>query len=91
VAANAAQLARDGLPRQTVYLTGRVGGESISLHGEGERVVLTTSEGRREEVDLGATGRRAQEGEKQVLPEPVSGAAPATPTPPDASPHGGKS
>ena len=79
VAANAAQLARDGMPRQTVYLTGRVGGESISLHGEGDRVVLTTGEGRREEVDLAAPGRRALPGEKPALPEPVAGQDPAPP------------
>ena len=41
-------------------LTGQVGGEGISLHGEGGRVVLTTSEGRQQEVDLTATGKREQ-------------------------------
>ena len=57
---NALDLARHGAPRQSVYLTGQVGGEGISLHGEGGRVVLTTHEGRRQEVDLTATGRREQ-------------------------------
>lgn len=53
VAANAAELARNGLPRAPLYLTGQVGGKSVSLHSEGERVVLVGPEGR-QEVDLGA-------------------------------------
>jgi transposase InsO family protein len=60
VAQNALDLARHGAPRQAVYLTGRVGDESISLHGEGGKLVLSTSEGRRQEVDLTASGRRAE-------------------------------
>jgi transposase InsO family protein len=60
VASNALSLARDGAPRQSVYLTGRVGDEAISLHGEQGRVVLTREDGRREEVDLTASGRRAE-------------------------------
>ncbi|MCP3916000.1 MAG: IS481 family transposase, partial [bacterium] len=40
VAANALDLARSGEPRKPFYLTGRVGDENISLHAEGERVVL---------------------------------------------------
>ena len=43
-------------------MTGRVGGESISLHSEGDKVILTGAEGVREgvreEVDLKAPGRR---------------------------------
>lgn len=59
VAANALDLARHGKPRQSVYLTGRVGDEGISLHGEGGKLVLSTSGGAREEIDLGASGKRA--------------------------------
>jgi len=51
VAANALELARDGLPRQPFYLTGQVGGQSVSVHAEGERVILT-ADGSRREVDL---------------------------------------
>ncbi len=58
VADNARSLALHGEPRKGVYLTGRVGGESISLHSEGGKVVLTGAEGVREEVDLKAPGRR---------------------------------
>jgi len=75
VAKNSAELARDGMPRKPFYLTGRIGDQSISLHAEGERVVLTKGDGSREEVDLGATGPRqdapavANDGE---LPEPLA-------------------
>ena len=58
VADNAQSLAQHGEPRKQVYLTGRVGGESISLHSEGDKVVLTDAQGVREEVDLKAPGRR---------------------------------
>ena len=68
VAKNAAELARDGLPRKPFYLTGRVGDQSISLHAEGEKVVLTKGDGSREEVDLGATGKRQDD----ALPQPLA-------------------
>jgi transposase InsO family protein len=58
---NALDLARHGEPRKPFYLTGRVGEQSISLHGEGSKVVMTDDAGRREEVDLSASGRREEE------------------------------
>jgi len=58
VAANALELAKHGRPRKAFYLTGRVGDESVSLHAEGEKVVLTKDDGTREEVDLAAPGPR---------------------------------
>ncbi|NNC63175.1 MAG: transposase family protein, partial [Gammaproteobacteria bacterium] len=57
---NALDLARHGEPRKAFYLTGRVGEQSISLHGEGSKVVMTDDAGRREEVDLSTTRRRKQ-------------------------------
>lgn len=60
VAANALELARHGTPRKPFYLTGRVGEQALSLHAEGERVVLTREDGSREEVDLSAPGRREE-------------------------------
>ncbi|MCO5164768.1 MAG: DDE-type integrase/transposase/recombinase [Planctomycetes bacterium] len=72
VAKNALELARDGVPRKDFYLTGRVGDVGISLHAEGEQVVLTRDDGTRETVDLTATGRRAETGDAQALPLPVS-------------------
>src|SRR5262249_57675212 len=65
VAANALELARQGVPKAPFYLTGQVGGRPFSLHAEGERVFLTGAEGRTE-VDLVPPG-----GPEQALPQPV--------------------
>ena len=73
VAANAQDLAVQGTPRKSFYLTGRVGDTDLALHSEGSRVVLTRSDGGREEVDLEATGRRAIE--EPIMPEPVAATA----------------
>jgi transposase InsO family protein len=73
VAQNAADLARYGAPRKSFYLTGRVGDEGISLHGEGGAVVLTKADGTREEVMVqDGGGRRAEPGESTVLPSPAA-------------------
>jgi transposase InsO family protein len=71
VAANALELAQHGEPRKAFYLTGRVGDESVSLHAEGEKVVLTKDDGTREEVDLSAKGPRR---DREEPPEPTEGA-----------------
>ena len=81
VAKNAHELAKDGLPRKDFYLTGRVGDVGISLHAEGEQVVLTQEDGTREEVHLGATGRRGEEKTEQVFPVPLSVEAAPAPRP----------
>jgi hypothetical protein len=52
VAANALELARQGVPRSPFYLTGNVGGRPFSVHAEGERVILTREGEQRSEVDL---------------------------------------
>jgi hypothetical protein len=52
VAANALELARNGVPKEPFYLTGQVGGQPFSLHAEGERVILTDAAGTRREVDM---------------------------------------
>lgn len=52
VAANALELARHGVPKQPLYLTGQVGGQPVSIHAEGERVIVTGPQGGRQEVDL---------------------------------------
>jgi transposase InsO family protein len=72
VAKNSAELARDGLPRKAFYLTGRIGDQSISLHAEGEKVVMMKGDGSREEVDLGATGVRVDDAVAESLPEPIA-------------------
>jgi hypothetical protein len=68
VQANAYELARDGVPKAPFYLTGQAGGQPFSVHAEGERVILTSGEGRRE-IDLlpPATASPAA----AALPEPV--------------------
>ena len=70
-----AKVAGEDDPRKAFYLTGRVGETDIALHSEGSRVVLTRSDGGREEVDLEATGRRVDEGAVAALPEPVAPSA----------------
>jgi transposase InsO family protein len=71
VAANALELARHGVPKTPFYLTGQVGGQSFSMHAEGERMILTRAEGERQEIDLVApTDRRASDRKADVV-EPV--------------------
>ena len=84
VAQNALTLAKDGAPRKPFYLTGRVGDVDLSIHAEGQRVVMCGSDGRREEVDLRVPGRRVTEGEQaEVLPEPVAVSGVMTESEPD--------
>jgi hypothetical protein len=66
VAANALELARQGLPKQPFYLTGQVGGQAFSVHAEGERVILTGQQGR-QEIDLAAPVEKSA----AEIPQPV--------------------
>ena len=50
-----------------LYLTGQVGGRPFSVHAEGERMILTGAEGRKE-VDLTPPAPPAP----PPLPDPVS-------------------
>ncbi len=52
VAANALELARHGVPKQPVYLTGLLEGKPFSVHREGDRVILHRGGEGREEIDL---------------------------------------
>jgi transposase InsO family protein len=52
VAANALELARNGVPKAPFYLTGQVGDQPVSVHAEGERVFMIAGDGQRKEVDL---------------------------------------
>lgn len=52
IAANALDLARNGIPKQPFYLTGQVGGQPFSLHAEGEGVIMTDAADSRKEIDL---------------------------------------
>jgi transposase InsO family protein len=67
VVANALHLARHGVAKAPFYLTGQVAGQPFSVHAEGERVVLTGADGRRE-VELVAPPAGAA---PEALPEPV--------------------
>jgi len=71
VKANAKELAQHGTPRKSFYLTGRVGESNISLHAEGDRVLLTNADGTQEEVDLTAVGRR-DSGNDAMPPKPLA-------------------
>jgi hypothetical protein len=75
VAANALELARNGVPKTPFYLTGQVGGQPFSVHAEGERVFLTRPEGERQEIDLVAppasNSASAEQTERAELPMPV--------------------
>ena len=88
VAANSLEIAQHGAPRKRFYLTGRVGDENISLHAEGARVVLTRDGKEREEVNLLATGKRAEPGQTTELPEPLAAdSAQAEPSEPTGLPE----
>lgn len=69
---NALELSQHGVPRKTVYITGKVGDVGIALHSEGDKVIYTDEHGTREEVNLAAPGRRAEQGDAASLPLPVA-------------------
>jgi len=86
VAANALELARNGVPKAPFYVTGRIGDRAFSVHAEGERMILKREGESRQEVEMTAPG---------VEQVPLTaGALPQTPTElplpvcPDGSPHG---
>lgn len=54
VAANALELARNGVPNAPFYVTGRIGDRAFSVHAEGERMILKREGQSRQEVDLTA-------------------------------------
>jgi transposase InsO family protein len=56
VAANALELARNGVPKAPFYVTGRIGERAFSVHAEGERMILKREGQARTEVDLAGPG-----------------------------------
>lgn len=80
VAANALELARGGVPKDPFFLTGRVGGKAVSVHAEGERVILTREGEGPREVELTAP---AEAGAAAKLPEPMTPSAAPTVILPD--------
>jgi hypothetical protein len=74
VAANALELARQGVPKKPFYLTGQLDGKPFSVHQEGDRVILRQADEPREEIDLVdplPPNSRPQEGEIETLPPSV--------------------
>jgi transposase InsO family protein len=80
VAANAMDLAREGVPKAPFYLAGAIDGKPFSVHAEGERVILTRDD-RRAEIDFDPR----QDG---TMPQPSSALPPlvAADLPPPAPP-----
>lgn len=72
VADNALELARHGIPKRPLYLTGAVGDKTFSVHTAGERVVLSRSGGKPEEIDLVAPDGAAQDTLETGVAEPLS-------------------
>jgi hypothetical protein len=70
VQANALELARDGVPKAPFYLTGQAGGQPFSVHAEGERMILTNADGRKE-IDLLPPAAAPNEPVPAALPEPI--------------------
>ena len=69
VAANALELARQGIPEKPFYLTGQLDGKPFSVHREGDRVILHQADQPREEIDLLNPAAPAMpEGEADSLP-----------------------
>jgi len=80
VAANALALALGEAPRQPVFLFGRIGDRSVSLHGEKGRLVWSTDEGMEAAVDLDTLGAPPEDDDGQDQREQASaGAATAHP------------
>jgi transposase InsO family protein len=79
-ASNALALARDGIPRKPFYLTGNAGGQLFSVHAEGERVILRTQDGAREEVELVRPAQVPPSGAESAAPSPEAMPVPLCPT-----------
>jgi len=66
VAANALEIARNGIPKKPFYMAGQVDGKPFSLHAEGGRFFMKRGDGEKREVDIvgeekeGASEPRAQ-------------------------------
>jgi len=80
VSDNALALALGEAPRKPVFLFGRIGDKSVSLHGERGRLVLSTDEGMEAAVELDTLGAPQEDDDgEDARDETVSGAAAALP------------
>jgi hypothetical protein len=75
VAANALEIARQGVPKKPFYLTGQLDGKPFSVHREGDRVILHQAGRPGEEIDLvappdGSSGNSGTP-DAEALPQPL--------------------
>lgn len=73
VAENAEEIAKSGAPRKPFYLTGQVGDEPVTLHAEGEKMILTKGDGVRREVSFTAPGEPGPEMSGEAEGDGLSG------------------
>lgn len=71
VAVNAFQLAKTGIPKPPLYLTGNLGGEGVSLHSSGDKVYMIKENGEKMEVDMSGSEPIAEVPPPEELPAPV--------------------
>ena len=69
-------------------MTGQVGGQSFSVHAEGERVILRREGGARQEVELVAPDAAAAAGNAQAVSAGVDAARAGAGLPQPLCPHG---
>jgi transposase InsO family protein len=75
VAANALELARNGVPKKPFYLTGQLDGKPFSVHREGDRVILRQAGQEREEIDLPPPPESGLDARQETVPAEPGGAA----------------
>jgi hypothetical protein len=78
VSANALELARHGVPKTPLYLSGNVGGTPVVLHAEGDRVILS-KDGARAEINFDPR-------QPAPMPSPAAVSQPELPASSDAMP-----
>lgn len=88
VASNACELARHGVAKPPFYMTGQVGGQSFSVHAEGERVILRRDGGTRQEVELVAPEIAGAGGNAETVRGGAEQARASAELPPPVCPQG---
>ena len=79
IAKNAMRLAVGDAPRTPLFLVGQIDGKSVSIHGEGGKVVVQLADGVRREIeakDLGINPDKKKEDDDERDDERDGGAAP---------------
>jgi hypothetical protein len=89
---NALRLAVGEAPRRPVYLVGQIDGQSVSVHGEGGKVVVQLPGGEVKEIearDLGIDPKPATKGGQGSVRDEEDGAAGGAVTAPAGDPSAG--